>query len=458
MIEDLAQPLELNTRASARWRQQGFVSRPTVFDGQKPAGFRQGSVDGFIERNREKASQRSGASRLRDEEVGAIVSEARDLATSGSRPEEILSRLSTKYRSDGETIRAILRQHCADLSESVPTGRRTSLASQTKEEIFQRYRTGESVDSLANRFVQPKSRIRRTVRDLHYDRIKDLNLDYIPNSTFEQVSRAKERTILAAAPDDDNNASKVRLPGGLPSYLESMYHVPLLTREQEAHLFRKMNYLKYKAGKLRDKLDPKRPKQSLVNKIQSLYDEALVVKNELVRRNLRLVASIAKRFASATETFFDLISDGNITLMRAVDKFDFSRGFKFSTYATWAIRRDFARSIPSEFRHRERFNTGCDDYLDGAAAPPTDQFQEELRQSKREDGVRRVLECLDDRERSIISDYFGLSRGQEPVTLKTIGNRLGISKERVRQLKARAIDKMRVAATTEKVELPTIEA
>jgi RNA polymerase primary sigma factor/RNA polymerase sigma factor len=219
-----------------------------------------------------------------------------------------------------------------------------------------------------------------------------------------------------------------------------------------------MNYLKYKASKLRDKLDPERPKQSLMNKIQSLHDEALAVKNDLVQRNLRLVASIAKRYASATETFFDLISDGNISLMRAVDKFDYSRGFKFSTYATWAIRRNFARSIPTEFRHRERFNTGCDDYLDAAEAPPTDQFQEEQAQSEREAGVQRILESLDDRERLIISDYFGLCRGREPVTLETIGNRLGISKERVRQLKTRAMDKMRVAAKREKVEIPVVGA
>ena len=85
------------------------------------------------------------------------------------------------------------------------------------------------------------------------------------------------------------------MPAGLPPYLARLYEVPLLTREQEEHLFRKFNYLKYKASQLREQLDPARAKSSLMDRIEELYDEAVPTKNQIVRANLRLVVSIAKR-------------------------------------------------------------------------------------------------------------------------------------------------------------------
>ena len=163
--------------------------------------------------------------------------------------------------------------------------------------------------------------------------------------------------MLGRCPASDEPMKKPRLPAGLPPYLASLYEVPLLTRMQEAHLFRKMNYLKYKAGKLRGKLDPSQPKSSLMDQIERLYDEAVATKNQIIRANLRLVVSIAKRHVGPAENFFELVSDGNMSLMRAVEKFDFARGYKFSTYASWAIMKNFARTIPDEHRHRDRFRT-----------------------------------------------------------------------------------------------------
>jgi RNA polymerase primary sigma factor/RNA polymerase sigma factor len=327
----------------------------------------------------------------------------------------------------------------------------------TRERLFRQYLQGEPLETIADSADMSLASVRKVVRDLFCDRIMDLDLSYIPNPLFDQIKTQNARkTILGPVPESNSKPKKVRLPGGLPAYLESMYHVPLLTRDQEVHLFRKLNYLKYMATKLREKLDPERPRLAEMKKIQSLYNQAVGVKNELVRRNLRLVASIAKKLAGPSDTFFELISDGNISLMRAVDKFDYSRGFKFSTYATWAIRRNFARTIPDEFRRRERFSTGCDEYLESTEEFRSDQFQEELMQSQREDGIQKILTCLDDRERHIISDHFGLGGREEPKTLEKIGKKLGISKERVRQLKTRAIEKMRAAASREKIEFPAV--
>ena len=106
-----------------------------------------------------------------------------------------------------------------------------------------------------------------------------------------------------------------------------------------------MNFLKYQAAKLRDSLDPAKPKTLILNEIERLQEESLDVKNQIIRANLRLVVSIAKKRVGPSNNFFELVSDGNMSLIRAVEKFDYSRGFKFSTYASWAIMKNFARTI-----------------------------------------------------------------------------------------------------------------
>ena len=124
-----------------------------------------------------------------------------------------------------------------------------------------------------------------------------------------------------------------------PRYLASLYEVDLLNREQEQYLFRKYNYLKFKASRLREKLDPTKARAAAMDEIQQLYDEAVKIKNRIVQANLRLVVSIAKRHLGASEDFFQLVSDGNMSLIRAAEKFDYTRGNKFSTYASWAIMK-----------------------------------------------------------------------------------------------------------------------
>ena len=222
--------------------------------------------------------------------------------------------------------------------------------------------------------------------------------------------------------------------------------MPLLTREQEIHLFRKMNYLKYKAGVLRAELDLNRPKSRLIDRIEKLYDESVSTKNQIIRANLRLVVSIAKRYVGPTGDFFELTSDGNISLFRAVEKFDFSRGNKFSTYASWAIMKNFARTIPNELRYRGRFCTSQSEIFDSVEDVRADYYEQESAQLRRESLVKGMLTRLDERERQIVTSRFGLTRGQEPLTLTQVGAVMGVTKERVRQIQCRAMSKLRMAA------------
>jgi RNA polymerase sigma factor (sigma-70 family) len=246
----------------------------------------------------------------------------------------------------------------------------------------------------------------------------------------------------------------------VPAELAPLYEWPLLTKEQEQHLFRKMNYLKYKADRLRRKLqlpsgkvDTAHARTQDVEQIEELQRQANEVKELLINANMRLVVSIAKRHAGQTDNFFELLSDGNMSLIRAVEKFDFGRGFKFSTYASWAIMKNFARSIPEEKHRRERYVTGHEDLFESSPDTRTDEQECLATAEQAAHRVNRLLEYLDPRERQIIRMRAGLDDGEKPMTLEEIGQHLGITKERVRQLNVRIMKKLRDIAHEQQMDL-----
>ena len=124
-------------------------------------------------------------------------------------------------------------------------------------------------------------------------------------------------------------------------------------------------------------MTPREPRPRTSIGSSELQEEALDVKNQIIRSNLRLVVSIAKRHVGPSNNFFELVSDGNMSLIRAVEKFDFSRGNKFSTYASWAIMKNFARTIPEENYRRDRFVTGHEEMFEAAADNRTDEHEYE---------------------------------------------------------------------------------
>jgi RNA polymerase primary sigma factor len=284
-------------------------------------------------------------------------------------------------------------------------------------------------------------------------RIMELPLDSMGAEQFARLrAEKKERELLGPMPESDLPTKSPRLPSGVPPYLASLYEVPLLTREQEAHLFRTMNHLKHKASRLRDTLDVNRPKSRLMDQIEKLYDESVATKNQIIRANLRLVVSIAKRYVGPAGDLFELVSDGNLSLIRAVDKFDVSRGNKFSTYASWAIMKNFARTIPAVVRHRDRFRTSHSELFNATEEVRADRYEQESAQLRRESHVERILRCLDEREQQIVAGRFGLNRGQGPMTLKQVGAAMGVTKERIRQIQSRAMSKLRKAAKEDRLD------
>ncbi len=179
--------------------------------------------------------------------------------------------------------------------------------------------------------------------------------------------------------------------------------------------------------------------------------EALSIKNQIIGANLRLVVSIAKKHVGPMNNLFELISDGNMSLIRAVEKFDASRGFKFSTYASWAIMKNFSRTIPEERYRRDRFITGHEEIFQAAPDDRGDVHQQESDQRRTEETVRGMLDRLNDRERRILIARYGIG-GAGPQTLEQIGRELRVTKERVRQLESRARDKLREIARQQELD------
>ena len=135
---------------------------------------------------------------------------------------------------------------------------------------------------------------------------------------------------------------------------DSSRRTRLPSREQEAHQFRKMNYLKCLARRICDRIDPDSPDRRDLDKIERLLAEALKLKNQIVETHLRLVVSVAKKRVRAGYDMPERISDGTFAMMHAVDRFNFALGNRFSTYATWAIFNEFTRHDRKECWRRKR--------------------------------------------------------------------------------------------------------
>jgi RNA polymerase primary sigma factor/RNA polymerase sigma factor len=287
-IEELSDMFNVSTKTISRWREHGLVSRRFVFDGRKRVGFLESSVNDFVTNNEERVRRGASFSQMSQEQRDEIIHGARRLAQSGSGPADVARHLSERTGRSIETIRYTLKnfdqQHPEIAIFPDATG---PLSIETKRMVYQQYRRGTPVEELAKRHRRTKTSIYRVLSEMRAERITELPLDFIPNEDFKR-SRNDER-FLAATPVGPT-PKRVKRPAGLPPYLASLYEIPLLTGEQEKHLFRKFNYLKYKAAKLRKELDVEHPKASLMDEIERLYDEAVQTKNDIVRAKFFMIA------------------------------------------------------------------------------------------------------------------------------------------------------------------------
>lgn len=267
-------------------------------------------------------------------------------------------------------------------------------------------------------------------------------IDFIPNAEFG-TREAREGDIVSSTLASEQTASSA--VAGLPAHLRRMCESELLTPEQEVALFREMNFAKFQADTLRTRLDSDDPDAELVATIENLLRTSQAIRDHIIKANMRLVMSIVKKFVTPSHSFDELLSDGILTLMQAVEKFDYDRGFRFSTYAYRSIARNAYRSVTSAQREEAKFTRDAEQWAfeqeDDRSSSNSDQVWSNLRGL-----TARMLDRLDRRERFIVRSRYALGSHRKVRTFQCLADKLGVSKERVRQLEQRAVSKLRAMA------------
>lgn len=275
-------------------------------------------------------------------------------------------------------------------------------------------------------------------------------IDFIMNPSFHAVDAEWERDVLAA-PVGLADAS-APMPRDLPGHLARLCEARVLSAEEERELFRRMNYLKFRANALRGQLDPARPDRKLVERAERSSAAAMAIRDHLVKANMRLAISVVKKFVTPRNSFDDMLSDGAYSLMQAVDKFDYDRGFRFSTYAYRAIARNAYRSITKRQKESLRFAGDQEEAATDKLADEREGVMDVNTWERLRDLLSRMMHRLDRREQMIVRCRFALGAHRKVKTFQAIAEKLGVSKERVRQLEQRAMCKLRNMAAELDVE------
>jgi RNA polymerase primary sigma factor len=323
----------------------------------------------------------------------------------------------------------------------------------------------------------------------------------------------------AASDDDDEDDPKPIAAEGevgistdlVRAYLKEIGKVPLLTAEQEVELAQRIEAGLFAAEKIRQADEGEAPKIStaLRRDLDWLVLDGGRAKRHLLEANLRLVVSIAKRYLGRGMLFLDLIQEGNLGLIRAVEKFDYTKGYKFSTYATWWIRQAITRAMADQARtiripvhmveqinkltrvQREMLqelgreptpeelakeldmtpekvveiqgyarepvslettigddqDSNLGDFIEDADAPIA---AEVVSYGLMQEQLNEVLRTLTDREAAVVKMRFGLVDGQ-PRTLDEIGREFGLTRERIRQIESKTLSKLRHPSRSQKL-------
>nr|WP_203614036.1 RNA polymerase sigma factor [Streptomyces sp. SID13726] len=332
--------------------------------------------------------------------------------------------------------------------------------------------------------------------------VEDEVLEEIKPGEEEEEGAENKGFVLSDDDEDDAPAQQVAVAGAtadpVKDYLKQIGKVPLLNAEQEVELAKRIEAGLFAEDKLAnaDKLAPK-----LKRELEIIAEDGRRAKNHLLEANLRLVVSLAKRYTGRGMLFLDLIQEGNLGLIRAVEKFDYTKGYKFSTYATWWIRQAITRAMADQARtiripvhmvevinklarvqrqmlqdlgreptpeelakeldmtpekvievqkygrepislHTPLGEDGDSEFgdliEDSEAVVPADAVSFTLLQEQ----LHSVLDTLSEREAGVVSMRFGLTDGQ-PKTLDEIGKVYGVTRERIRQIESKTMSKLR---------------
>ncbi len=457
--EQLAGRLRVSTKTICRWRRRGLPGRRIRGeDGAIRVAFSETCVRRFVHRNLALVQRGAAFRQLSPAEKEAIVRRARQiLGERRVRLHELSQLIAAEVGRAVETVRYTLRRHDRENPGQAMFGKSEQpIVRPEHQALYDAWRAGEPPSRVAAKFGMSPAGAEQILREIRARRLLARPLTYVYSHEFDAPNA--DRIILRDEPvngdldstaggeDPADLARPAAIPRDLPPYLQDLYRVPLLTPRQERNLFRRYNYLKFKLSAIRQRIDPLRVTEKQLRAAEELVEAMEDVKNRITRANLRLVVSIARRHVGRSADFLEIVSDGNMSLMRAVEKFDYTRGYKFSTYATWAIMRNYARTIPESQYQAARFATGSEEHLEAIAdtsEPPRDPVEAEGLRSSLDRGLAELTE----REREIVRRHFGLNAEGQSETLDQIGKCYGLTKERIRQIERKAIQRLREVLT-----------
>lgn len=448
MIEDVCDRFNVTSKTIQRWRRKGLPARRFQFpDGKRRVGFFLSSVERFLGVRREQVERGSGFSQVSEAEREQILAQARRLAvTCRCCTGDIIRRIARRTGRSPLTILHTIRKHDQDHPESAIFVRVSErIEEDERSRIVRSYRRGLSLKSIARRSCRPYATIYRLIVEERAARLTKRKVKFFDDPLYHgddvelALSAMESQEPLLKA---NESSPGERLPRDIPPYVVSLCSAPLLTLPRERALFLKLNYRKFLFVQARRKIDPQLAAMRDLNRLDGLWQGVIETRNEIVRSNLRLVVSVARKHVRTGVAIGELVSDGTITLMRAVDGFDVHRGHRFSTYATLALMKGFARSVPQMLSAARRSGGAADELLASVPDRHHSAMPDRLLQH---DELHELLARLDTRERSVLSAHYGLEAGA-PATYEQLGERFGLSKERIRQIEQRALRKLRSAA------------
>ncbi len=449
-IEDVCAKFNVTSKTIQRWRRKGLPARRFQFsDGKRRVGFLLSSVERFVSIHENQVAQAGNFSQVHPAERDEIIRRAQRLAEGcGCCVREITRRIARKLNRSPLTILHIIKKHDQEQpAQAVFPGVAPDITGQQKSLILRKHERGADLRQIARRLCRPSSEIYRVLLEHRVERFKKRKIRFIDDALYHQHD-AREAIDAIAAQEElapAGSAEERRVPRDLPPYLQELYRTPLLTPARERALFLKFNYEKYRFVSARRRLDPELARRKDLDELDQLLDKATQTKNDIIRANLRLVVSVARKHLRGGVPLMELVSEGNITLMRAVEGFDFHKGHRFSTYATLALMKGFARAVP-QMMAATRKNTGdvaaLAELADGRHVPDAESL------SRREE-VGALMSQLTERERAVVAAHFGLGDQADGQTYDQLAERLGLTRQRVRQIQQAAIGKLRAAAGIE---------